>query len=835
MAIIFADCETCGFHGIMVLLQYAEGVDGEVHLWCPWKESISDTLDLLDRIIYNPDGICGFNLVFDWFHLVKLYSILILIPSERWSEPPEIEEVARLEKQAIFGPCIKPVKACDLMLWARKGKYQSTMDRESIRVKKIPTAIAYQLAEELGKRIPMKDIYFAKAGDKTVRWKVRDIEDKKGNVDPDFKHLVLDFAPSSALKALAVDALGLDEVIKFDDVKLSKNVMPVEIGYAPYATAIGQPGQWNNSWPDVIRHHITHWNYLPKAREYAKLDVVYLQKLYPIFGSPELGDDDSELACMVACVRWRGFAINRKGIQKLRDECKTRLFKEIPPEEAKGLAFLKSVPDKPGWMYFPIPRTPAKARVYIRQVMSEIECAIDTNDKLEGTTKKAVLEEMTSSPKFKLDDGTLCPSAQRAKEVLDARQSEYEQDFYDKILLAGRFHASSSVTGSLSGRMSGGGSAKGIEGGGKAKGDGLNPLGVKRTKEVRGEFPLADFDLGEELSAGDFAAYEVCLAEAVYDDPDLRAALRSRKPCRFCRGAKHAIEHECVGEKCKYCTGDKVTCKACVNKGDESLKIHALFGCFLFPDQDYYSILLSEGSKVNDYYDKSKRCFFATLYGGTEHTLNDRIAIPIEQASEGLHQFGQTYKGVARYRQKIFDMFCSMRQPGGIGSHVEWHEPAEFIESKMGFRRYFTLENQICRALFELAESPPKSWQQYKTKVIRRDRVQTTVGAVRSALYAAAFAIQAGNMRAAANHEIQSFGAIITKMVQRKVWDIQPCGITKWLVRPLNVHDEIQCPHDPSVRERVMSTVKEAVESVRSKVQLIKIDWKDKLSTWADK
>ena len=328
------------------------------------RNRIRDTLELFDKLIYNEDGIVGFNIVFDWFHIVQMYSVLMLISSDKWDEPPDILEYALLERKGIFGPCIKPVKACDLMLHARRGPYQSTMDRESIRIKKIPTTIAYQLADELGKRIPLKDIYFAKAGDKKIRWKVKDIEDKKGNVDPDFKHLVLDFAPSSALKALAIDALQLDEAIKFEDVSLPKKLMPKEIGFAPYATAVGSPENWNGAWPDVIHHHITHWGYLPKAREYARLDVVYLQLLYPMFGSPPLGDDDSELACMVACVRWRGFAVNRAGIQKLRDDCKKRLFKEIPPEEAKKHAFLRSVPDKPGWMYFPIPRTPAKAHLY---------------------------------------------------------------------------------------------------------------------------------------------------------------------------------------------------------------------------------------------------------------------------------------------------------------------------------------------------------------------------------------------------------------------------------------------------------------------------------------
>ena len=38
MPAIFFDTETCGFHGPVVLVQWAEGVDGEVHLHSVWKE-----------------------------------------------------------------------------------------------------------------------------------------------------------------------------------------------------------------------------------------------------------------------------------------------------------------------------------------------------------------------------------------------------------------------------------------------------------------------------------------------------------------------------------------------------------------------------------------------------------------------------------------------------------------------------------------------------------------------------------------------------------------------------------------------------------------------------
>jgi DNA polymerase I-like protein with 3'-5' exonuclease and polymerase domains len=178
-----------------------------------------------------------------------------------------------------------------------------------------------------------------------------------------------------------------------------------------------------------------------------------------------------------------------------------------------------------------------------------------------------------------------------------------------------------------------------------------------------------------------------------------------------------------------------------------------------------------------------------------------------------------------------------MQQPGGLGSLVVWVDPADYCETFLGFRRYFTLENAIAKALFDLANRPPQHWKDIggKLKVVRRDRVQTASGAVQSALFGAAFALQAGNMRAAANHEIQSPGAQITKHVQKKVWDIQPVGIHELLVAPLNVHDELMVPTHPDHIEDVTEAVREGVESFRLKVPLIGMTWNEAQANWAEK
>jgi hypothetical protein len=461
---------------------------------------------------------------------------------------------------------------------------------------------------------------------------------------------------------------------------------------------------------------------------------------------------------MVACVRWKGFKIDSDKIINLKQQAE---------QSAKSA-----------------PRAPAAVKRYVFSQLTPIEIAATGNK-----TGKLVLEEIS-----KFTTGCECggqdnqcflcagsgevehPAAKLAKEVIDARTAEKEVDLYDKLLLAGRFHASFKVIGTLSSRMSGA--------------DGLNPQGIKGTVEVRSCFPLA-FD-GLVLCGGDFKAFEVVIAEACYNDPELRADLLAGK------------------------------------------KIHALFAQALFPEETYDSILASEGTQ-HDMYRIGKSAVFSQLYGGNEHTLKTRLGIDTEVGVAASKRFEARYKGVGEKRKRIENMFCSMRQPGGIGSKVEWHEPAETMESLLGFPRYFTLENKICKTLFELAERPPKDWATINFKVVRRDRLQTVAGATRSALFGAAFAIQAANMRAAANHEIQSTGAQITKYVQRRIWDLQPSGISDWKVQPMNVHDEILAVCHPSIIDRVEQVVFDCVNSFKDKVPLIAIDWVKNMRSWANK
>lgn len=835
------DTETCGFHGPIVLLQWAED-DGPVNLHHTWKETILDTTRLIENICTQQ--VCGFNLAYDWFHLCQHYTTLVeLAKHVGYNAYPEdyIDVYAECEPKARSGQCLKPVGALDLLLYARKGPYQSTMDRRNIIIKKVPIQLAESLCQELEQRVQLSEIYFSRNKDKTKRFHIRNTKSK------DFVDIILKFAASSALKVLVKDALGVKEALLFKDVGVPKSLAPVEAGWAPFARALSSrkkdwfatiksKGQKKKgyTWPGVIRHHIDHWYYSKTAQEYGTKDVVYLQELRAHFqrlcpdSPPTFNDTDSILACMVGAVRWKGYSVDLDKLKEIKE---------------RYLAISEAAPRAPEHVY-----------KYLDQVLSSAERAaiavrVLTDKDGERSTKKVFLEAVSNldeadCPDCKGEGCTKCkdgavphPAAIRAKACLLARQAKTKIGAIDKLLIARRFHVSVNVIGALSGRMSGR--------------DGLNATGIDHSKEFRAVFTLADSDC--VLSGGDFVSYEVAIADARYDDPKLRQQLLS---CWHCEQARRLEEYEetfcpsCGGaqdqcRKCKYpviVSRDGRILRSCdcgLNDLKGSLedclrKIHGLFAMGLSPGKNYVEILLTKGS-ADDLYDKGKRGLFSQLYGGNYTTLMVRLNVDEDTARSTELAFQTEYPGVGRARSQIADRFCSMRQPGGIGSEVEWHTPDDYVESLNGFRRYFTLENRICKTLFDLATDPPEEWQKIKIKCTRRDREQRIGSAVRSAVFAAAFNIQSKNMRAAANHEIQSTGARETKDLQREIWDLQPSGVNDWVVQPFQVHDEIMCPTKEERIDELETVVTKFVKRRKSLIPLLRIDWSKKLNSWADK
>jgi ribosomal protein S27AE len=294
-----------------------------------------------------------------------------------------------------------------------------------------------------------------------------------------------------------------------------------------------------------------------------------------------------------------------------------------------------------------------------------------------------------------------------AKEVLDARKALKEIELYDKLIIAGRLHASLKVAGTLSNRMAGA--------------DGLNVQAINNLGRVRSLFPLANFsghtecqgckvcsskdkETGrikfkfrhaqynpvEYLSQGDFESFEVVIAEAIYGDPNLRADLLT---CEDCGGEMkpHKLTFQCG--KCG---------------GANAKKIHALMGMSLYPGNDYEQVKKSKSTAV-DMYTNGKRGVFALLYGGTAFTIATKIGVSIEIAERALEDFVKKYLKVGIARSEVASRFTALRQPGGIGSKVIYSQPAEFVENIYGFKRFFTLENLVIKRLFELSNNLPGS------------------------------------------------------------------------------------------------------------------------------
>lgn len=770
----FLDTETCGFHGLPTLVQYAID-DGPITLFEPWTRPARESVELIEQLMEH--CFVGFNCSFDMFHLCKLYTIWRLLPPDLLPVN-DINLVAHKEPEGRDGPCVKPASCVDIMLHSRKGKYQCLMNRDDVRIRKVPTVLAGGLAQELEKRIELDGILFAKRGDPLApKWQVFDRKNKDGEIDPDFKDVVLRYNPAGGLKYLAEYVLKCKPRFHFDDISVA--APPYELGYVPFALGVSRPETgWaaydddgklkGYTWPAKIHKHIEHWATDAEAREYATDDIVYTRALWEHFDKPE-PDTDSILACMVAAVRWHGFVVDTDAATALLHKSK------------------ETVANAPV-----NPNKPPEVRRYIRECMDETE-ALLIDDSTKRSNLEQIRDEMIVSEEGELcikcfgegclrceGKGTLAMgpmlASKRADEVLKVKFAAKEVELHSKLLRAGRFHASFNVIGTLSSRMSGG--------------DGLNAQGIKHSTEVRQMFPLA-WD-GMVLCGGDFDSFEVTLADAVFQDPALRRDLMAGK------------------------------------------KIHALMGMALYPGKTYEEITGSAGEEF-DMYTRGKQAVFALLYGGDHTTIHNKLAVPLATAEEAFTRFQRLYPGIKASREEVFNRFQALRQPGGLGTAVTWVDPDDYSETFLGFKRFFTLENRVTKELFTLAQNLPKHWRNVPIKVVRRDREQQIAGAVSSALYGAAFALQSANTRAANNHLIQSPGAEITKYVQRRIWDLQPHGVNDWVVAPFNVHDELNCVTHPDYIDPVAEVVTEAVEHFRDRVPLLAMKWCKKMDNWAEK
>ena len=391
---IFVDCETVGFHGPIILIQYAEDY-GPVKIHNVFSRPIKETLKLIEWFCEN--DVCAYNLVFDWFHLVQCYNVLLEMDSKFL--PPFAGDYYAAECE---NPCTRylvPRGALDLMIHCQEGDYQYLMERKDIVIKRVPRVLAYKLCRELEGRVHLRASLFARYKDPTQkRWRIQELKDP----DPDFVNVKLKFAPSKALDVIAKDVLGVGKAGSPFDLLPDLE----EYGYRPYG------GNWIN-YIDIFRRE---WSQ-PSALKYAERDIVVLQDLWRAFKEPKAGSLNSELCICVANSRWRGFKVD---IEKCKElvEYYDNLITDFPINV----------------------NSPKQVKIYLKAKLPAMERAVLTS------TGKAVLEKIVKKGG---------PCAERAQSILDARQAKYRRDLFKKFIFAGKFHVSNKIFGTLSDRMAG--------------------------------------------------------------------------------------------------------------------------------------------------------------------------------------------------------------------------------------------------------------------------------------------------------------------------------------------------------------------------------------------
>jgi hypothetical protein len=714
--------------------------------------------------------VIGFNLAFDWFHIQKIYNIFDALGADDAIPKDYIDDLADLEMDARDGLCVKPKSSLDLMLHFRKTELQITMDRSDIRIRRVPTLLAQPLADLLTKKIRLDPLLFA--GRKKKFAPIFVVEDFKTSEGE--IHPYLSNVVLRFRPSTALKALAA-HLLKVKDVMLYTDI-EVDKKLRPkeygYAPFARAVGK-RGQWNWAWPDVINHHIDHWAYRKDARLYAtkdVEYTRKLHHYAGSPAGGDNDSILACAVA------------------SCRWKGYAlDLPKLKELIIEYKRRMQ---------APMSPSMVRDYIGEVMNPIELAI-----IKGSTAKKVLKEITKW-EIQTPDGQKKkhPAADRAQKVLDARAAKKKIEVLEKLHKAGRFHASFKVIGALSGRMSGA--------------DGLNAQGIDKTNEVRSCFPLA-FD-GEVLVGGDMQSFEISIAAAAYKDPKLEELLLT---CETCNIVVDIVDGK---KKCSKCGGS------------ETKSFHAIFGMGFFPHMTYEDIMATKGLKGGlNIYNPVKNGAFASLYGAQPQKLADTIGVDLDVAVEGYHRFGRTFPKVGEKRKRTENAFSSLFSDER--GRIKYRQPEEAVESLLGFKRFFTIENYLIRELYLIAENPPKSWTKLKGRITRsRKGEQSISGALRSAVYGAAFATQNSNVRQAANHEIQSTGSGVTKACQIRVWGFQPAGVHKWLTRPMNIHDEIQSPSDPSIAEEIIAAVKEEVEKFRSLIPLIGIDF-GRLSGWAEK
>jgi DNA polymerase I-like protein with 3'-5' exonuclease and polymerase domains len=402
--------------------------------------------------------------------------------------------------------------------------------------------------------------------------------------------------------------------------------------------------------------------------------------------------------------------------------------------------------------------------------------------------EKILLNQTDKETLMEILDGENKELGKQAKFILNGRQLDKKIDLLKKIIRAGRLYVTFKIGGTKTDRASGGSFFK-------SRGGSINPQGIGSEDELRNIFTLAP--KGWVLDGGDFDGFEVSIFAGITKDEKLNKEL------------------------------------------SEGKKIHALWGSVLYKKsyEEIYETEHIKEDKENGYYRRSKKTFLAKLYGAQPPKIAEAGKVTLEEAEEAVKNFSELYPGVAENEKKVLERHQAMTQPNGIGTQIYWKEDTQkYVSSLLGYKRYFTMEYRIMKALFELAREPTDEMKEFKYKVYRSDREQKAYGALQSAVFSAAFSIQSKILREIFNHEIQSTGAGLNKRLHFAVWELQPKGIHPWIVMPFNMHDEMEVPVVRWKQEELKEIVEGFIEKYRNElIPQLSMTWKQNMKSWGEK
>ena len=276
---IFYDTESVGLTGPTTLIQWARAT-GRVRLVQVFATRAKETLRLIEMLMAT--GVCAWNIEHDHWHLQRLHNVLSLHGA---NEVPTKASWLAFERAALDGPCLKPKTALDLFLHCKKGPLQSLMERDAIRVRRVPAALAGALAAELGRRVEIEPIYFARRAS-GHEWQV-DTQD-----DEEFPNVVLRFGARFGLKPVARFLLNRD----YPDIPVPKDRQPGDLKdvYDPF----------NRLWIDKFDWQVEHWATNAEALDRPEreqqhadggprdVDAVQARDRRPLAASHQLEDGD---------------------------------------------------------------------------------------------------------------------------------------------------------------------------------------------------------------------------------------------------------------------------------------------------------------------------------------------------------------------------------------------------------------------------------------------------------------------------------------------------------------------------------------------------------------